>query len=87
MTRFGEWRAGTVRVPRDAEQMMRYLAASAERTRAVKEAGLKACAWMEAFDATDLPDDPDAMRDSARWRKESPFTPTTRLLLLLSGPG
>lgn len=57
VSRLQEWHAGTARVPRHAERVMRFFAATAERARAVKAAGLEECAWMSEFDATDLPDD------------------------------
>lgn len=59
--RLRAWRAGTERIPRFEARLVRFLAASAERGRALEESGLQPCAWMVDFDAAELPDDLDAM--------------------------
>ncbi len=70
VSRLQEWRAGTARIPRYPEQMLRFLAESAERGRALDASGLEACAWMAEFDETDLPDDPDALQAAVRRAEE-----------------
>lgn len=55
------WRTGAERIPRFEARLLRFIAASAVRGRALEESGLPECAWMAAFDEADLPDDMDAI--------------------------
>lgn len=55
------WSTGAARIPRFEARLLRFLAASAVRGRALEESGPPECAWMAEFDQAELPDDMDAM--------------------------
>lgn len=59
--RLQQWRSGRERIPKYEARLLRFIAASQDRGRALEESGLPECVWMAEFDAVDLPSDSDAM--------------------------
>lgn len=60
LTQLKRWNTGAARIPRFEARLLRFMAASAVRGRALEEGGPPECAWLASFHEADLPDDVDA---------------------------
>lgn len=57
------WRSGRQSVPPHQQRLLQFFAASADRVRALEASGLPECEWLRRFDATELPDESDAVAE------------------------